>query len=178
MEDANQDIQTLDLTHSQIEDLSSLVIPSSTTHLILRRNRITALPLTIFEGTNLKHLDLYDNGLTKVEILPKGLMSLDLSFNRISSLYCLPVTLTELYLCSNAIESIEHLNLGELKQLRILELGANKIKTLNVKQLPVSLHELYLGSNRISAIPDLSQLVNLRVLSLQVRALYFLTLEQ
>lgn len=165
--EGDQDVQTLDLTHSQITDLSTLEIPSTITHLILRRNRITFLPPTILENTNLKHLDLYDNGLTKIESLPGGLVFLDLSFNRISSSFCLPMTLTELYLCSNAIESIAHLNLGDLKQLRVLELGANKIKTLDVNQLPVSLEELYLGSNDVSTVPDLSPFVNLRILSLQ-----------
>lgn len=172
MEDESQDTQTLDLTHSQIEHLSTLNIPSNITHLILRRNRITTLPPTLLENTTLKHLDLYDNGLTKIDGLPQELIFLDLSFNRIRSVLCLPGTLTELYLCSNAIESIEDLNLGELKQLKILELGANNLRTLDVNQLSVSLEELYLGGNRIKTIPDFSQFTNLRILSLQVHFIF------
>ena len=176
MGDESQDVQTLDLTHFQIEDLSTLNIPPSTTHLILRRNRITFLPPALFESVNLRHLDLYDNGLTTIDSLPEELLFLDLSFNRISSLSCLPMTLKELYLCNNTIESINHLNLQELKQLRILELGANRLETLDANCLPLSLQELYLGSNKIGTIPDLSRLTNLCILSLQVH-FYFLASE-
>ena len=69
---------------------------------------------------------------------------------------------------------MDDLNLNDLKQLRILELGANKLRALSVNQLPISLQELYLGGNAIGRLPALSRLAHLRILSLQVSLYSFM----
>ena len=118
----------------------------------MRRNVFDSLSfLTLFPL--LEELDLYDN---RIHILdkealkvPKRLVSLDLSFNLIQDI--LPLSevtpsLERLYLVSNDIREIRKGTFDHLKNLQVLELGANKLKVFG---LPSDMHRLicsYLGN--------------------------------
>lgn len=159
-----------DYTHCQLTSIESLALPSTLTHLILRRNRLTSLsPLpSLF---NLVHLDLYDNGLTAIPDLSNlaHLVYLDLSFNKIADLDTTKLprsnSVRELYLASNRIDRLP----GALPQgLRIFECGANRLSglvDLNAS-LPQSIEEVYLAANAITTV-NCTRLGRLRILALQ-----------
>lgn len=81
--------------------------------------------------------------------------------------------LLELYLAANKISKME--GLDSVECLRILELGSNRIRTIeNISHL-LNLQELWLGRNRICEIQNLNALKNMRQLSLQSNRLSNMT---
>lgn len=76
------------------------------------------------------------------------------------------VNLRELWLANNMIRRIKPVLTGCVA-LRTLELGANRIKSIEHVEMLTTLENLWLGKNRISQIQNLTPLVNLRKLDLQ-----------
>lgn len=74
--------------------------------------------------------------------------------------------LRDLWLANNMIRRIKPVLTGCVT-LRTLELGANRIKTIEHLEMLTTLENLWLGKNRISQIQNLSSLVKLRKLDLQ-----------
>ena len=170
----------IDFSHGGIEKVPHLIYPNAT-KLILRRNRIKSLPETsdLYSLPCLTMLDLYDNLLS---IIPSCIIKLaqlkflDLSFNLIEQVpkHCLPSGLQNLYLTANRLAEIPHDCLQCLHQLRVLELGANRIKSLPANNLSFELlEELWLSGNQIDNDRklDFSHLPNLKILSLQCNKL-------
>ena len=129
--------------------------------LVLRSNLISSLS-GVETLTNLEKLELYDNcveELQSIELEPLGakLLILDLSFNSIRSMAavsCCPM-LHELYLAQNKLKVVE--GLSGLTRLKILDLGANRIRTLDGSAECglsgcTSLESLWLGKNKIERI--------------------------
>lgn len=170
----------VDFTHSGIEHVPHLVYPDAK-KLCLRRNRIKRLPESDddFFLPNLTTLDLYDN---LIPTLPKCLSKvekltwLDVSFNLIEKIdsNCLPGSIDHLYLTSNRFNEFPLEALKGLHKLKVLELGANHLKSLPVNALAFDLlEELWLSGNQITnETPlDFSHLPKLRILSLQCNRL-------
>ena len=129
--------------------------------LVLRSNLISSLS-GVETLTNLEKLELYDNcmeELPSIELEPLGgkLLILDLSFNSIRSMAavsCCPM-LHELYMAQNKLKVVE--GLSGLTRLKILDLGANRIRTLDSSAECglsgcTSLESLWLGKNKIERI--------------------------
>eukprot|EP00758_Cryptobia_borreli_P002718 Tbor_TRINITY_DN3235_c0_g1::TRINITY_DN3235_c0_g1_i1::g.23791::m.23791/K17550/PPP1R7, SDS22; protein phosphatase 1 regulatory subunit 7 len=156
------------------------------TELEMRKNLIHNLdpPFPVHLANNLLILDLFDNKIRKI---PAGffdtftsLIKLDLSYNQIKKIENLGVlgnTLCELYLVENRIKEI--CNLHELKNLRLLELGGNKIRHIGdgLDNL-TNLTELWLGKNKINILgTSFNKLKSLKRLSLQANRLLEITTE-
>jgi len=94
---------------------------------------------------------------------------LDISYNVIRDMgpvsFC--PNLQELYIAQNKIKSIK--GLKQLKLLRKIDLGANRIRVMEEEELSglVNLEELWLGKNKIEHIGGLSKLTKLRRLDVQ-----------
>lgn len=146
----------------------------------MRKNLIhelsPAFPDTL--AKNLVILDLFDNKIRKI---PSNffdnftsLMKLDLSYNqikKIENLSKLAPTLCELYLVENRLKEIE--GLETLTNLRLLELGGNKIREIGTGlNTLVNLEQLWLGKNKITSIANaFHKLKALKRLSLQANRL-------
>ncbi|WIA20809.1 hypothetical protein OEZ85_005165 [Tetradesmus obliquus] len=73
--------------------------------------------------------------------------------------------LLELFVAANKVTAIEAL--GGLSKLTVLELGSNRIRTIEGLGSQACLLELWLGRNRISKIENLGHMTALRRISLQ-----------
>ena len=75
-------------------------------------------------------------------------------------------SLKQLYLVNNKINKITE-EIGNLKNLKLIELGANRIRVIeNIDNL-INLESMWIGRNKITNINNLNNLTNLRILSLQ-----------
>ncbi|KAG8969455.1 hypothetical protein FRC03_002731 [Tulasnella sp. 419] len=174
--DYPDDSEELELIHSRLTSLTALNLPrfaGSLKKLCLRQNFITVLEPSDFHPlVNLEELDLYDN---KMKHLGEALENcsklgvLDFSFNLLRSV---PDTISNLqslrtiYFVQNKITKIDHLHhFGAT--LRSLELGGNRIRTIENLDALVNLEELWLGKNKIAKLQNLSHLRSLRILSIQ-----------
>ena len=149
------------------------------TSLSMRKNLIhdlTPLPECLYH--NLLELDLFDN---KVRLLASSfflpfqrLTKLDLSYNQIKvidGLDALGPTLKELFLVENRIKVVQ--GLGHLVNLRLLELGGNRIREIgNGLDALVDLEQLWLGKNKVASLGNsFHNLKKLKLLSLQANRL-------
>lgn len=165
-------LQTLCLTNNRLKKIEHLEPCINITELVLRQNTIT-----VVEGLqtlrNLVDLDLYMNAITRVPSDAfshnPNLQKLDLSFNQLRTLESFPsrnlANLRELYLIGNKIKKI--VPLPGMPQLKMLELGDNRIRDIENLDELANLEELWLGRNKIAAIRNIESLHNLRKLSLQ-----------
>ncbi|PKA63390.1 putative LRR receptor-like serine/threonine-protein kinase [Apostasia shenzhenica] len=186
----------LDLTSFQLHDLAEVEIPEGLVELDLTANRLSKLDPRIGmlarlqkfslrqnlfddEGveplcgwstiSGLQELVLRDNKLTKIPDVSifKSLLLFDVSFNEISSLCGLSkvsIHLKELYVSKNGVTKVEELE--HLQELRILELGSNRLRVMENLQTLINLEELWLGRNRIKVV-NLCGLKCIRKISLQ-----------
>ena len=153
---------------------------TSCIHLEVRKNLIHELAPSFPDllANNLVILDLFDNKIRKIPAgffsNFKSLMKLDLSYNQIKNienLDCLGDTLCELYLIENRIKEVK--GVDKLHNLRLLELGGNKIRGVgDALDKLGNLEELWLGKNKINDLStSLNKLKNLRRLGLQANRL-------
>ncbi|KAG8932183.1 hypothetical protein FRC01_000162 [Tulasnella sp. 417] len=141
--------------------------------LCLRQNFIQTLETADFGPLkSLEELDLYDNKIKHLGDALNGhdqLTSLDLSFNLLrhvpEGIAQLP-TLRTVYFVQNKITKISGLEFSGAT-LRSLELGGNRIRTIENLDALVNLEELWLGKNKITKLENLSSLHKLRILSIQ-----------
>jgi protein phosphatase 1 regulatory subunit 7 len=125
--------------------------------------------------TKLQLLELYDNMVQSFdEETMRGcgpsLRTLDMSYNAIRDMtpvsYC-ATNLTELYLANNKLKEIT--GLSTLKNLKKLDLGANRIRVMDPNELCglVNLEELWIGKNKIEEINGLEKVrvnnINMRM---------------
>ncbi|KAL8129680.1 hypothetical protein V2J09_018835 [Rumex salicifolius] len=136
------------------------------------------MPLTKYEAVKkvvpstkcvLLELVLRDNKLMKIPDVSifKSLLVFDVSFNEIPSLNGLSKvtnTLIELYVSKNEVTRIEEIE--HFHQLKILELGSNKLRVMEKLHNLTYLQELWLGRNRIRVV-DLCGLKCIKKISLQ-----------
>jgi len=163
----------LDLTNNKIKKIENLDHCVQLECLILRQNEIE-----VIEGLNnlpnLIDLDLYMNSIKELTLncfqAQTKLKRLDLSFNQLRTMVKINgshlKSLVELYLISNKITSIDN-PLEELQNLELLELGDNRIRTIENLDALVNLKSLWLGRNKIARLENLEMLKNLKILSMQ-----------
>jgi len=170
------DTEDLELVHSRISACTPLSLPRFAAHLkrlCVRQNFIARLEPKDFNPlTGLEELDFYDNKLKNVNGILEplsNLKTLDLSFNLLKTI---PENLGSLqsldtvYFVQNKISKIQFLDpLGPT--LRSLELGGNKIRTIENLDALCNLQELWLGKNKITKLQNLGGLKRLRILSVQ-----------
>mmetsp|Transcript_27795 Transcript_27795/g.75616 ORF Transcript_27795/g.75616 Transcript_27795/m.75616 type:complete len:467 (-) Transcript_27795:169-1569(-) len=156
-----------DPERTNLSELTSLVLRS---HLIKDMSGLGSLP-------KLEKLELYDNMVQTLDeeslkgCGPDTLQILDMSYNVIRSmsplLQCNGETLTELYLANNKLKEIS--GIKHLKNLRKLDLGANKIRVLNGDEFSglINLEELWVGKNKIVTLDGMQCLRKLRRLDVQ-----------
>jgi len=156
--------------------VKALRLPRFAKHLkslCLRQNAITELdPEEFGPLTQLELLDVYDNQIKELGMTLKdmvNLKSLDLSFNLLRSIPEVIKCLTNLeivYFVQNKFTKIDGLdNVGH--SLRSLELGGNRIRTIENLDALVNLEELWLGKNKITKLENLGTLKKLKILSMQ-----------
>lgn len=142
--------------------------------LSLRKNLLHELtPFPEHLEKQLTELDLFDNKIRVIGSFFVGftvLTKLDLSYNqikKIGGLESLGPTLEELYLVENKIKEVE--GLESLVNLKLLELGGNRIRTLGTPFDSLSnLEQLWLGKNKIVDLGKaFNKLHKLKRLSLQ-----------
>lgn len=173
LSDTDITLTSLDLNHSRIRRMQDLSSYTNLIELCMRQNMLTSMSF-IENNLNLEKLDLYDNRLNHVEGLSNlsKLRVLDLAFNNIrdiSPIRQLPhPTLEELYISNNLIKEIPiHVFTSTtFENLRILELGSNKILEIRGLEHLNNLQELYLGKNYIRDIEGLDSLTKLEILAL------------
>ena len=130
----------------------------------LKKIRLVANLVDRIEGLeacpNLVHLELYQNRIKKIENLENlsHLQHLDLSFNLIRKVEYLNASLPfcenlkTLYLPNNKIETVAAENVTCFPNLEILELGANRLRTVPSLRGLTQLRELWLGKNKITSM--------------------------
>ncbi|KAL4194154.1 hypothetical protein AMTRI_Chr05g57880 [Amborella trichopoda] len=195
-EDSIDSANYLDLTSFQLHDLQGVELPSSLVELDLTANRLSSLDPRIGQLRQLKklflrqnlfsdegveplchwtaisgllELVLRDNKLTKIPDVSifRNLIVFDASFNEISSLEGVSKVssmLQELYVSKNEVTKM--VELDHLHELRILELGSNRLRVMENLQNLTNLQELWLGRNRIREV-QLCGLKCIRKFSLQ-----------
>jgi len=155
------------------------------TRLVLRSHLLRRMDGGMGGFEKLELLELYDNQIEALEGLDDGdgdggggkpgttLRVLDMSYNVIRDMgpVRLCPNLEELYLANNKLKVIA--GLGQLKQLRKIDLGANRIRTIPEEELAglENLEELWLGKNKIENIGGLDRLTKLRRLDVQANRL-------
>ena len=163
---------TLCLTNNRLKEITNLEEVPLLEDLILRQNAISEIK-GLGKLPKLKELDLYMN---QIESVPSTafkenpyLKRVDLGFNRIRSIETFPSeyleSIEELFLLGNKINSIK--GLYGMPNLKMLELGDNRIREIQNLDNLASLEGLWLGRNKVTQIRNLDTLVNLRRLSLQ-----------
>lgn len=171
------DEEEIDLTHLRIHSTRSLNLPRfarTLQRLVLRQNQITKIRRADFEPlTELRELDLYDNLIEHVGGLDNctKLEVLDLSFNNIrhmSNVSHLGACHT-LYFVQNKIARVRPDDLvGPIAHsLKSLELGGNRLRSMEHLGHLQHLEELWVGKNKITSFDHIAPLQNLRVLSIQ-----------
>jgi protein phosphatase 1 regulatory subunit 7 len=177
----------LDLTHTNLKEIGASIGQFvSLKKLSLRQNAIRSLG-NVNQCAALQSLDLYLNEVATLEalesddadeservvpLLPARLRHLDCSYNALKSLgnaLCHLSELRVLYLVQNKIGVIgEHAFDAQSESLRLLELGANRLRRIEHVGGLSRLRELWLGKNKLTEIGDgLAQLTELRRLDLQ-----------
>eukprot|EP00300_Choanocystis_sp_HF-7_P021868 c20973_g1_i1.p1 GENE.c20973_g1_i1~~c20973_g1_i1.p1 ORF type:complete len:324 (+),score=65.53 c20973_g1_i1:51-974(+) len=164
----------VDFTANKLKEMPDLRSLLQATEICLRQNYITILDKLprseSGEPVALTSLDIYDNKLASLEGLEHltSLTYLDASFNELRTTEHLSslTELTELYLIQNKIVDVGP-EIRVLTQLRLLELGSNRIRQISNLETLVNLRKLFLGRNKITSIQGLETLTNLRCLSLQ-----------
>ena len=119
----------------------------------LSGNKLEKLPDFLARLPNLELLDLRNNQLGELPDLRQlKLKRLDLSENQLTRVANLPPTLEELYLSQNQLTTAQ--GLAELKSLRLLHLGGNKLTELpdDLGTL-VNLEELNVSDNQLTRLP-------------------------
>lgn len=154
--DKLKELQSLDLSASELSDIAPLAKLVNLNELTLSFNRIE--DITPLEGLkNLRELFLGDNEIRVVTGLGQlaQLKTLDLGSNQIEDIGALSrlEQLEWLDLSKNKISKIEAL--GALRRLWFLSLANNEIEDIKALKQQDSLEELYLQGNRIK---DLSPL--------------------
>lgn len=165
-------LTSLYLTNNRLKVIQKLEPCVNLRDLVLRQNAITAIEgLDTLE--NLEELDLYINQIEKIssstfEKNPK-LKRLDLSFNQLRTLDEFPSSnlssLEEMYLIGNKIRHIT--GMRDMPKLTMLELGDNRIRTIENLDNLTALQGLWLGRNKITQIQNLGALTQLKRLSIQ-----------
>jgi len=112
----------------------------------LSNQNLTKIPIIPNDVTE---LILSHNQITKIENLPENLQLLWLDYNQITKIENLTSSIQELWLDNNQIIKIENLP----NSLRELHLHNNEIT--KIENLPDSLQELYLYDNQIAKIENL-----------------------
>ncbi|GFR45487.1 hypothetical protein Agub_g6831 [Astrephomene gubernaculifera] len=192
----SKSLTELDLTNAHLPDLTSVEIEPTLTAIDLTANRLQTLDPRILELQGLRTINFRQNLLANVSAWStckcKGaledlefrdnhlstipnlegftvLRRLDCSYNQIRNLLPLAslpaASLEELYVASNKVTAIAALS--HLTALTLLELGSNRIRTVEGLEQLTGLRELWLGRNRITQIGGLATLTNLRRISLQ-----------
>jgi protein phosphatase 1 regulatory subunit 7 len=167
--------EVIDLTNFQIKSISEIknVLHCTQLHtLVLRQNLVNDFQGIEALAPSLTKLDLYENKVNRSNVAPVAALTnltwLDLSFNSLREVpnALAPLTqLTHIYLLSNKMTELK--NLTTWPALKMLELGDNRIRTLQGLEGQAQLEELYLGRNKIVGLTGLAHLSQLRILSLQ-----------
>uniref|UniRef100_A0A7S1SLH4 Protein phosphatase 1 regulatory subunit 7 n=1 Tax=Tetraselmis chuii TaxID=63592 RepID=A0A7S1SLH4_9CHLO len=185
----------LDATGSQLHSLESLELPESLTDLDLTQNRLKTLDPRVLalpgltslsfrqnlltdassiseskSASGLTQLVFHDNHLKQIPSLRpfSNLERLEMSYNEIRSLQ--PLTelvdapLTEMFAANNKITSLE--GVAALKKLQVLEVGSNRLKSVEHIEGLTELRQIWLGRNRISSVEGFPTLLNLTIIAL------------
>ncbi|CBQ71688.1 probable SDS22-protein phosphatase 1, regulatory subunit 7 [Sporisorium reilianum SRZ2] len=177
--------EVLDLGHLRLTTTKRLGLQrfaGSLKRLCLRQNLLTKIRAKdIGMLTQLEDLDLYDNSIDKVSGLDDltKLESLDLSFNNIHHISGVSHLgeCKSIFFVQNKISRVRPSDLqGPIAQsLESLELGGNRLRSIeNIGHL-TNLTQLWLGKNKITSLAGLASLTNLRVLSIQSNRITQLT---
>ncbi|KDN52501.1 L domain-like protein [Tilletiaria anomala UBC 951] len=169
------DLTHLRLTSKSLRKLGLSRFRDTLEYLGLRQNEISRISSKdIGALKKLKDLDLYDNHIEKLgKALEQctELESLDLSFNNFRHLPHISHLgkCHTLYFVQNKISRIRPDDFMPPLQttLRSLELGGNKLRTMENLGDLVNLEELWLGKNKITKLENLNKFSRLRVLSIQ-----------
>lgn len=162
-----KNLQTLDLSTNEIDDISMLASLTNLEYLTLYSNKITNIN-ALSNLKKLRILNLNSNEISEISVLSNltNLETLYLSNNKINNVNELAelVNLKDLDLDSNEIDSISMLS--NLRNLEDLSLSNNKIEDINALSNLTNLKFLLLSGNQISNINSLSNLIGLEFLSL------------
>ena len=112
---------------------------------------ISQVPKELKDMAWLRHIDLDNNQIKKLEGLPSGLTSLSIRINQIGKLEFLPESLLQLDISNNQISKLESLP----NSLTKLDISNNLITKL--KSLPIALTKLDVSRNLISKLESLPQ---------------------
>ncbi|KAK6111528.1 Leucine rich repeat family protein [Brugia pahangi] len=173
---------SLDLSENQIGGFSRLVFAHTPQleALLLRKNRLTSIPLGIESLANLRKLDLKANNISQITTIDVSRIAkidvVDLSrnvlrdFPHLHALQAANAKITKLDLSNNLLASLRSDTFIALQSLRVLRLSRNKIETIekNAFQGLFALRFLDLSRNRLAVLHALtfSSLTSLQNLSL------------
>mmetsp|Transcript_14181 Transcript_14181/g.30331 ORF Transcript_14181/g.30331 Transcript_14181/m.30331 type:complete len:330 (-) Transcript_14181:233-1222(-) len=170
-------ITGVDLSQNRLKALDPklLALPKLRT-LSMRQNLVTDASglRSLAKPEVMEDLSLNDNQLEEfltAEDLEKftGMKSMDVSFNQLRSIGfaagLIAAQPRDLYFANNKIPKVE--GLSHLTSLRSLELGSNRLRSLEGIETLVNLEELYIGRNKLTALEHMEGLTKLKILSAQ-----------
>lgn len=129
---------------------ASCTAVANATSLVLQNGNIANLS-GIEAFTGLSSLDVSNNALTSIPVLPAGISTLNVSDNQLSALQNLPPSLSVLNANTNQISILPN---SFPATLTSLDLYGNNLTTFNAT-LPQNLMHLFVSKNQISTLPTL-----------------------
>ncbi|WFC98944.1 protein phosphatase regulatory subunit Sds22 [Malassezia yamatoensis] len=153
----------IDLTHLRLTTTKYLGLErfaNTLRKLCLRQNEIKSMRSKDFHClVHLKNLDLYDNQIEHITGLEN---CLELELAHLAKCHTL-------YLVQNKIAKLRpgDLQMPIAASLRSLELGGNRLHSLEHLDKLLNLEELWVGKNKITSLDGIQHLKNLKILSIQ-----------
>jgi Leucine-rich repeat (LRR) protein len=140
-------------------DINQIIekLPDDIKEINLSSKHIKKLP-NLSRFKNLKILDISNNNITELPILPESIEYLFIYNNKLTNIYKIPNSVKYLYCYFN---SLTHLIINENINLTHLYCFGNKLKSID---LPINLQILLCASNEITFL-DLDKLKNLKKLN-------------
>ncbi|MDK2802424.1 MAG: hypothetical protein KFW09_03505 [Oscillospiraceae bacterium] len=159
--DEIKNIETLDLSHWNLEDITGIEYFKNLKTLNLKGNKFKTVNL--FNNSSLENLDLSDNHISVYSLSSSNILkSLDLSNNDIVSIdVSAMVNLERLDISNNELTTID---LSKLTSLFNLNLNTNDIKVLDLSE-NISLIDVNISNNLIELI-DVSKADNINSLNI------------
>nr|XP_032806155.1 malignant fibrous histiocytoma-amplified sequence 1 [Petromyzon marinus]XP_032806156.1 malignant fibrous histiocytoma-amplified sequence 1 [Petromyzon marinus] len=155
-------VDVLDLGNNALEELPDALaqLLAQLQVLVLRRNRLSALPACVLALDQLRELDLSHNRLAALPADLRALRSLQKLCAAHNRLRSLPdsigelSSLAELDVSFNELETLPR-RLGALRRLRALDVDHNRLAAFPEQLLALAeLEELDLSGNRIERLPE------------------------
>lgn len=151
------------INSNKVDSITTKMIDATTERILVRHNNITEIPSWLNNYKQILELDVCCNKIVSIPRL-EYVTKLNLSNNALTDVALDMPALEHLSLTNNQIVSID---LSKLTKLKNLDIAFNHLTKLDLTKLPKSLKVLRVGANKLKTIPDLGDFIHLTILSIE-----------